>query len=264
VRRAITLMTAAVAWTVGATPGVAQRVDSLRAPIAQASFVGFITNATDKSPVRTADVRLYYIDSMRTIREPVGGSSVETFVDTTRSRLRVSDSTGYFAIWHLAAGRYVMSVRRLGFSPSEAIVTVDSTTVLYDFTMVPNIPMLASVEIRETSMHNSAARRLERVGFTNRTHFEDALFVKQTDIMKRQPQTVRDILGVYGIHDAADFILDRMPLDYYDVADYPADLIAGIEIYRHGRPMEYNQTRVLEPNRTTFVRPLVLIWTYIP
>jgi hypothetical protein len=37
--------------------------------------------------------------------------------------------------------------------------------------------------------------------------------------------------------------MDRMPVDYELLRDYPADLVIGIEIYRHNRPTEFNGTR---------------------
>ena len=162
-----------------------------------------------------------------------------------------------------------MNVRRIGFAPVEAIVTVDTSTVLFDFTMTPVLPMLAKVEIRATPSNSRANRRLDRVGFTNRTHFEHGTFVKPDEILKRRAQTLRDILDVYGLRESAEYVLDRMPLDYYDIQDYPAEMIAGVEIYRHGRPMEFNMTRrgasiMDRGGQANLMRPLVVIWTFIP
>jgi hypothetical protein len=51
--------------------------------------------------------------------------------------------------------------------------------------------------------------------------------------------------------------------------NYPADLVIGVEIYRHGRPTEYNMTprvpSMLSPGGAAAARRvMVLIWTYIP
>ena len=172
--RMVIALTAIAALTVGAAAG-AQRTDSPRvATPPPGAFVGFIKNANDSSPVRSADIRLYFMDSVGVVSDSAGNRSIDTFIDTLRSRLGVSDSTGYFAVWRLAAGRYLMNVRRIGFAPVEAIVTVDTNTVLFDFTMTPVLPMLAKVEIRATANSSRAIRRLDRVGFTGRSHFEAA------------------------------------------------------------------------------------------
>src|ERR1051325_5479452 len=86
-------------WSVA--PAGGQGDDSARAArlAVPGAFVGLIKNSVDRTPVRSADVRLYFIDSARAVRDTDGTSSLETFIDTTRSRLGVSDSTGYFTIW---------------------------------------------------------------------------------------------------------------------------------------------------------------------
>jgi hypothetical protein len=247
----------------------AQRSDSPRAMTTpQGAFVGIIKNALDSTPVRSADIRLFFMDSGRVRLGAGGDSSIETFVDTTRSRLGLSDSTGAFAIWRLAAGHYLMNVRRIGYEPTEGIVTIDTTTVLFDFRMTPLSQLLAKVAITENAT-NSAGRRLDRAGFTNRSRFGMGQYVKQAEIMKRKPQTLQDILNTYGLHESADYMLDRMPLDYEDIRDYPAELVAGIEIYRHNRPIEVSMTRrgptiMSRGGQSNLMRPMVMIWTYIP
>jgi len=147
-------------------------------------------------------------------------------------------------------------------------VTVDTETVPYDFSMTPLSPLLAKVEITET-VSSPLIRRLDRVGFVNRSHSEDGLFIKHDDMMNRKPQTLRDVLGIYGLRENSEYILDRMPLAYYDVLDYPIEMIAGIEVYRHGRPIEFSRTRrgptLLDQGGGSFLmQALVVIWTYIP
>lgn len=266
-RRAIEV-TLAVACVFGAvSTSAAQRRQGT--PGSMGAFVGFIKNSVNKGPVRSADLRLYFIDSTSAARDSSGSPYLETFIDTARSRLAVSDSTGYFTTWRLAAGRYLLSARRIGFSPVQAIVTIDTSTVLYEFTMEPVAPMLAAVEINETGISRGAARRLERSGFTNRSHFGEGEFLTPAQIMKRRPLTLRDVLSVYGMRESATYIIDGMPLEYEDIAEYPAELIAGIEIYRHNRPIQFGMTRrgpgVLGRGGGAYLmRPMVVIWTYVP
>ena len=118
-RGAITTGIVMTGLAVAAPPGNAQRSDSSRATPPSGAFAGIITNAVSNTPVQSADLRLFFIDSIRLIRGGSGDSSIDTFVDSARSRLAVSDSTGAFAIWRLAAGRYLMNVRRIGFAPIE-------------------------------------------------------------------------------------------------------------------------------------------------
>lgn len=258
------------AGLMGAAAGLgAQMSDS--SPVARVpagAFVGYIRNASDSSGVRSADIRLYFMDSVAAARDSAGNRSIDTFIDTLRSRVGVSDSAGYFSVWRLTAGRYLISVRRIGFAPVEAIVTVDTNTVVCDFTMVPVMPLLAKVEIRAIAT-DRVGRRLDRVGFTARTMFGMGQFVKPAEIAKRRAQTLRQLLDVYGLRESAEYVFDRMPLDYSDIQDYPAELIVGIEVYRHGRPIEYNMTRrgpniLAAGGQANIMRPLVVIWTYDP
>jgi hypothetical protein len=249
---------------------------SAKTSTAPGAFVGTIKNSLDKSPVKAADIRLYFVDSGHVSKDALGISSVDTFIDTTRSRLGFTDSTGNFAIWHLASGKYLMNIRRIGFTPVEAVVTVDTETVIFDYAMDPNSQMLSKVEIVEAAS-TSASRRLDNVGFDRRAHSGSGQFLKQADILKKQPQTIRDILQTYGLSDNADYELDRMSLDFDDIQDYPAEFVAGIEIYRHNRPVESNMTRgpvtrgrtlgrrpPPAPSGATLTRPLVRIWTAFP
>jgi hypothetical protein len=95
-----------------------------------------------------------------------------------------------------------------------------------------------------------------------------ATFVQRPEILRAKRETVGELLSIYGIYDAS-IMLDRMPFDYGSVRDYPAELVIGIEIYRHSRPTEFNGTRSgatsLSPGGlAASMRPLVVIWTYIP
>ena len=234
------------------------------------AFVGHIRSTLDSVPIRLADVRLFFIDSTRDVTLPSGAKTLDTFVDTARSRLAATDSTGFFAIWRLAPGHYLMQTRRIGFSPIEAFVTIDTQTVLHNFVMDPLAAMLNRVEIREFSA-TSLAKRLERVGFMDRKKWRGegaATFLMPGDWERTKPQTLRDILSREGIFNSnVDIVMDWMSLDYYDVQDYPAILVAAVEIYRRNRPNEFNGTTagpgVL--SQTSGIRkPLVVIWTHIP
>jgi hypothetical protein len=244
----------------------AQRPDSTKT--ATASFRGRLFNSIDSTPVRSADVRLLYIDSAKTVHTRFGGDSIDFFVDTTRSRVGATDSLGVFAIRRLAGGRYVLQIRRIGFSPLQGGVIVDSTELDTALPMEPTSQLLAKVRVTERSV-DAVKQRLERVGFDTRYHMgTSGTWVTRADILKRQPQTLGDILATWGVH-SCDCVMDRMPTDYESAQTYPADLVIGVEIYRHNRPTDFNMTRsgpnLLQPGgASNSMTPLVLIWTYIP
>jgi len=244
----------------------AQVVDSVPRP---AGFVGKIRSALDSSGVKSADIRLMFVDSARRVLSKNGLDSLEIFVDTTRSRVGITDSVGNFSIRQLRAGRYLMEIRRIGYAPLSGVVTVDSTILSTVLAMDVVSRLLATVKVTAVS-NDRVKERLDRVGFLNRYRSGGAgTFIDRADILRRQPLTVADILNAYGIHEGAELIMDRMPVDYELLRDYPADLVVGIEIYRHNRPTEFNGTRrgasiMSSGGMANLMAPQVLIWTFIP
>jgi hypothetical protein len=242
----------------------AQQTDSAAA--ATGRFVGRIVNAIDSTPVRQADLRMFFVDSARTVHTR-RGDSLEIFIDSTRSRVASSDSVGAFAVRRLAAGHYLLQIRRIGFRPLEAAMYVDTGQVGGTFVAQPTSALLAKVEIKEMSV-DRAKEKLDRTGyFSRRNSGESGTFIDRAEILKRQPQTVEDLLRYYGVHDG-DILMDRMPSDFDSIRYYPADLVLGIEIYRHGRPTEFNGTRSIPTMFTpgglqASMAPLIVIWTFI-
>ena len=242
----------------------AQQSDSLRVPTA--ALLGRMVSSLDRGPVRSAEIRLVFVDSVRPFRNRDGSDSLEVFADSNRRRVAVTDSTGAFAIRRLAAGRYVFQVRRIGYQPLEGAVVVDTGTVRATLVLLVVSQMLAEVVVTETAI-DKVKERLDRVGFVERSRLGvSATFVRRAEILRRRPQTVGDILSAYGIR-AGTFMLDRMEFDYESIRDYPAELVIGVEIYRHSRPVEFNMTRrgpmSLSPGgHAASMQPLVLIWTF--
>jgi hypothetical protein len=249
-----------------ASPAAAQATDS--AP-SRAGFVGKIWSSLDSSVVRSADIRLMFVDSLHTVSTRRGGDSLEIFVDTLRSRVGITDSAGNFAIRQLRAGRYLMEVRRIGYAPLSGVVIVDSTIISTLLKMDVVSRLLATVRVTAAS-NDRVKERLDRVGYLSRYRSGVAgTFIDRADILRRKPLTVADILSTYGIHDRAEFIMDRMPVDYDLLRDYPADLVIGVEIYRHNRPTEFNGTRrgptiMSAGGMANLNMPQVVIWTFIP
>jgi len=266
-RRLLRLAAAVVAAVVFGGSLRAQQTDSAAA--ATGRLIGRIVNAVDSTPVRQADVRLFFVDSARTLHTR-RGDSLEIFIDTARSRAASSDSVGAFAVRRLAAGHYLLQIRRLGFQPLEAAMYVDTGQVAATLAAQPTSALLAKVEIKEMSMSAERAKnKLDRIGYFRRKNSgESGTFIDRTEILKRQPLTVENILAWYGVRDG-DIVMDRMPSDFDSIRYYPADLVLGVEIYRHGRPTEFNGTRSI-PNLFSpgglqaSMAPLVVIWTFVP
>jgi hypothetical protein len=257
----------AVALIAGVTTALdAQRPDSVRTPTA--GFVGRMISELDSTPVRSADIRLVFVDSVKQVHARNGRDSLDVFADSARTRVTVTDSTGAFAIWRLPAGRYLLHVRRLGYEPLQGALVVDSGTVSATMALRVVSRVLAKVVVTETSV-DRVKERLEMNGFIVRSRMGlAATFVERADVLRLKRQNVGELLSSYGIYDAS-IVLDRMPFEYEWVRDYPADLVIGIEIYRHSRPTEFNGTRsaatMLSPGgMAASMRPLVVIWTYIP
>jgi hypothetical protein len=176
----------------------------------------------------------------------------------------VSDASGAFAIRELRPGAYLFDVRRIGFEPLHGAVSVDTATLSATIYLNVVSRVLAKVVVTETSI-DRAKEKLKREGFEDRSHLGLAAeFIGRSEILKRRPQKLEDIMAVYGI-DYGVFRLDRQLVEYQWIKDYPADLIIGVEIYRHSRPQEFNATRGGPTAMTGHDEgPLVLIWTFIP
>ena len=256
------LIAVAVLFGVAPTRVAGQQPDTTRP--STAAFVGRMISSLDSTPVRQADVRLIFIDSVRQIRSRAGSDSLELFTDSARTRVTVSDSTGAFAIRRLPAGRYLLHVRRIGYQAMQGAVVVDAGTVSATIALEVVSRLLAKMVVTETSV-DRVKQRLDQNGFLMRSRLGvAATFVERKDILRWQRRTIGELLSMYGIHDG-NVMLDRLPFEFEFVRDYPADLVIGMEIYRHSRPTEFNGTR-RGPTALSGAaeQPLVVIWTYIP
>lgn len=253
------VLLAAVACLVGPRPLVAQARDSIKAPTG--AFIGRIISSIDSAPAQSVEVRLLFVDSSRTVTS--GSGDLDVFLDSTRTRIGVSDSTGVFAIRMLAAGHYLFRLRRIGYQPMDGVLSVGDDTVRAKIVMEVASVMLAKVQISESSV-DRVKQQLDRRGFTSRSHLGiSATFLNRKEILRRNRNYLGDILSAYGVHNG-DVVIDRMPLTFDDVRDFPAELVIGIEIYRHNRPAEFGGTMAAgSVMRTGGLRPpLVVVWTF--
>src|SRR5690349_8792074 len=182
--RALRTSLIAVAILFGTAPArvVAQQPDTTRPPTA--AFVGRMISSLDSTPVRQADIRLIFIDSVKQIRSRAGADSLELFTDSARTRVTVSDSTGAFAIRRLPAGRYLLHVRRIGFQAMQGALVVDTGTVSTTIALQVVSRLLAKMVVTETSV-DRVKQRLDQNGFTFRYRTGiPATFIERKDILR--------------------------------------------------------------------------------
>ena len=86
----------------GVSPLVAQQRDSTRARTA--AFVGRLVNQIDSTPVRSADLRLLFVDSSRVARGSRGQDSLEVFIGYLRRKVDNVDP------------RLIHTIRGVGYS----------------------------------------------------------------------------------------------------------------------------------------------------
>lgn len=265
----IRLSSIAVALSVALCGGgvqtlVAQGIDSV--PPATGTFIGHVVASLDSSPARSVEIRLLFVDSSKTVKTRRGEDSLDVFLDSIRTRIAVTDSTGAFAIRRLTPGHYLFRLRRIGFQPMDGVLTVAADTLRVKFVMDVASRLLAKVQITETSV-DEVKDRLDKVGYEGRIGLGMVkTFIGRGEILRRKSQTLGEILRAHGIYDG-DFLIDHLELPFEDVSDYPAELVIGIEIYPHSRPVEFNMTRPHAGpiTATTGLNlPLVLIWTFMP
>lgn len=264
-----------------AHPAVAQGADSSKGSVRGVRFSGTIASMETTRPVTQADVRIMYIDSVHNEKSASANLAGEFFIDSTKSHVGITNDSGAFTISNVRAGHYLINVRRLGFAPFEGLLTLDTARVEMELAMTQVIPILSEVRITEKAI-DRVEERLQRVGFTDHRHFEaGGIFIDRTEILRRKPTYVSDVLAVYGIRmNNASFTLDRIPVDTATLSNYPMELVIGIEIYRHRSevPIEYSRTssgggvgaygnagvRAFSRSNTGIAPATVLIWTYLP
>lgn len=273
--RTLSAVLAVVGMLATGHPLAAQVGDSARR--VTGALIGHVVSSIDSAPASSVELRLLFVDSSKTAKTR-NGDSLEVFLDSLRTRVAVTDSTGAFAIRRVERGHYLFRLRRIGYQPMDGVLTVGDDTLAVRFVMEVASKLLATMKITETSVDVVRMKeKLKRLGWVTRSHLGiQHTFVDRAEVVRRQRDRVGDILSAYGITHA-DYLLDRMPLSYEDIRDYPAELVVGIEIYRRSRPVEFSRLRFVEQPRFAVPpgggtpstmggtqKPLVVIWTYIP
>ncbi|MEO7456682.1 MAG: carboxypeptidase-like regulatory domain-containing protein [Gemmatimonadaceae bacterium] len=248
---------------------------------------GTIASVTTTRAVAQAEVRIIHVDSMK--------SAGDIFLDSARTRLAVSDSAGAFLIGDVTPGNYVVSVRRIGFEPLEAVLRMGETILDMELALTSVAPELPEVKVTAAST-TYLAKRLDGVGFTRRSKDGNTLRVHGPDeIASKHAFTVESLLEGWGYTPGDVYFLDGLPTEWRDLIRLPMEVVAAIEEYRNMAMAPAEFTRTL-PGRLTLrdvvpvsddpskrkmsnlipVPPkrddgtevtrghIVLLWTYIP
>ena len=145
-----------------------------------ASLLGDVTSSRDSQPVIGAQVRLPADD-----------------------RVVVTDSLGRFRVAGLAAGAHALVVRRLGYSPLSAVLTVGALDSLYVSIVLDERPHeLETIATRASS----AALKTARVEFEQRRRMGVGKFIDAEDLVKETGEPLRlaiqrRIPGVVPVYD---------------------------------------------------------------
>ena len=160
-------------------------------------------------------------------------------------------------------------MRRIGYEPLQAVLSVDTGEVRATFVMHQVSRTLAKVVVTESAV-DDVKLRLDRDGFTWRSKAEPmGHFIKRADILhERTALTLGDLLAHYQIYedDPNSFLLDDRLTDYDEIRSYPLSAVIGIELYPRQRPIEYSGLR--DPRLSMMSQgslrkhTLVVIWTY--
>ncbi len=236
----------------------------------RAAFKGVVASIRTTQPVPMADVRLMWVDSVHTDKvhpEQPG----DIFVDSARSRIAITDSSGTFTVRNLEPGHYLINVRRIGFSPFEGMLTMDTHPVEMELALEQVMTILPPVRITAGSV-NKVTQRLDRVGFVSRSNMGfGARFMDRQHIMDSKAQYLTQVLERFGLSRSDTFMIDNIMTDWDELRDYPLDLVVGIEVYprKEMLPVEFSITR---QGRQTFTNDrgtpikhaFVVLWTFIP
>lgn len=261
-------MIALVACTVALPSVYAQQAESTRRSTV-ARFSGEVRSITTTLAVQGADVRLMFVDSMKVMRDSTGARYDDMYVDSTRSRVGITNAEGAFTIRGVEPGHYMLNVRRIGFQPFEGLLTIDTATVEMELALTQVSAVLPRITI-SASATNKVTERLDRNGFTTRYRLgTSGKFIDRKEILRRKPTYITDVLAAYGVH-SGNVVIDRVPADWELLKSYPVDLIIGMEIYprRSALPIEFNMTKMgssalSSGGQATLMEATVVIWTYV-
>ena len=253
-----------LALAASASVVVPESASSQRAepPVPNGAFVGRILNQVDSTPVHGAAVHLLRIDSTRAGWSGRADDSDVIFVDSTKTRIGATDSTGAFAIRGVAAGRYLLQIRRIGYRPRGGVLTVDTVPIRATLPLEPTVQAIAGMTITETAVDRNGSY-LKNVGYTFRSRGGlGGRFLTNATMDKERWRTIGEALHAQFI-DRGDVVLDGMPIQFMDVIEYPVAQVAAVEIYRTSRPIEFDFA-TWHTGQFSTRAPLVLIWTFRP
>jgi hypothetical protein len=181
----------AIACLLSVSAGAQQPARSDSVVARRTRLTGTVASILTTRPVPLADIRLSWIDSTH--------ADKEFFVDSAKSRIAMTDSAGAFAFRNLLPGHYLVNVRRIGFTPFEGFMTVDTAAMDMELALDQVMTILPPVRITESAT-NKVTERLDRVGFTSRSRMGfSGSFVSRKDIIDKHPVDLQHMLIKLGL-----------------------------------------------------------------
>lgn len=226
------------------------------------AFTGRLINQLDSTPVRGAAIHLLRIDSTRAGWTGKTGDADVIYVDSTKTRIGGTDSAGAFAIREVAAGRYLLQIRRIGFRPREGVLTVDSVPIRVTLPLEAAVQSIAGMTITETAVDRNGTY-LKNVGFTFRSRGGlGGRFMTNASMSDERWYTLGEALRDQFI-TRGDLVIDGMPAQFRDAENYPVAQIMAVEIYRTTRPIEFDFA-TWHTGQFSTRAPLILVWSFRP
>jgi hypothetical protein len=173
--------------------------------------------------------RLEFFVVASTTGTTVGGAEVlieRTVGALTRSSSRLTaDSAGRFALSAPPDERLLITVRRLGFLPSELTIAPSARDDVFMIALAPAATMLAPT----VTTAEARAHRLDVVGFYERKRERPGAFLDSAAIAKQKAWDMMSLLRPY-LRGCTTIFVDGIRL--LSLRDVKVEDVLAIEIYR--------------------------------
>lgn len=155
--------------------------------VAQSSLSALVRDSADGRPIQGAEI-----------------------VFDTGLRSIVSDASGRAVISGLSPGKYVLTVRAIGFRPLRIAVEIgEATVVTREFRLVSEAAVLDSIVVRERAPTRGSGVGVE--GFEDRKRLGFGRFIDSTTLRANEHRDLATVLSLAGVEVRNGVALGRGP-----------------------------------------------------